>query len=62
MTDSAKARRNIENWKLHRWSGWPGAFCLDCGIEDPAEIELADGKEDGEYYCPPCLKGKVVTQ
>lgn len=20
-----------------RWSGWPGAFCLDCGMEDPDE-------------------------
>ena len=27
----------------HRWSGWPGAWCLDCGCEDPAEIALADG-------------------
>lgn len=25
----------------HRWSGWPGAWCLDCGIEDPREICLA---------------------
>ena len=22
----------------HRWSGWPGAWCLDCGIEDPLEL------------------------
>lgn len=21
----------------HRWSGWPGAWCLDCGIADPRE-------------------------
>lgn len=27
----------------HRWSGWPGAWCLDCGCEDPVEIALADG-------------------
>lgn len=27
----------------HRWSGWPGAWCLDCGIEDPHEIALAEG-------------------
>jgi hypothetical protein len=27
----------------HRWSGWPGAWCLDCGAEDPREIALADG-------------------
>lgn len=22
----------------HRWSGWPGAFCLDCGVEDKDEL------------------------
>lgn len=22
----------------HRWSGWPGAWCLDCGQEDQNEI------------------------
>lgn len=27
----------------HRWSGWPGAWCLDCGCEDPIEVELANG-------------------
>jgi hypothetical protein len=27
----------------HRWSGWPGAWCLDCGIEDPHETALALG-------------------
>lgn len=25
----------------HRWSGWPGAWCLDCGINDPYEYCLA---------------------
>ena len=30
----------------HRWSGWPGAWCLDCGREDPLERALADGKVD----------------
>lgn len=30
----------------HRWSGWPGAWCLDCGREDPVEQALADGKVD----------------
>lgn len=25
----------------HRWSGWPGAFCLDCGMEDADELDLA---------------------
>lgn len=27
----------------HNWSGWPGAWCLDCGIEDPYEEALATG-------------------
>lgn len=22
----------------HSWSGWPGAYCLGCGIEDAQEI------------------------
>ena len=25
----------------HNWSGWPGAWCLDCGIDDPWESALA---------------------
>lgn len=32
--------------KEHRWSGWPGAWCLDCGAEDPCEIALADNEID----------------
>lgn len=31
------------NMESHRQSGWPGAWCLDCGIEDPTEIALANG-------------------
>jgi hypothetical protein len=27
----------------HRWSGWPGAFCLDCFAFDQTEQCLADG-------------------
>lgn len=27
----------------HHWSGWPGAYCLKCGTEDPLETALADG-------------------
>lgn len=26
----------------HNWSGWPGAWCQICGIEDKNEICLAD--------------------
>jgi hypothetical protein len=32
----------------HRWSGWPGAWCLDCGKEDPMERILADGLVDDD--------------
>ena len=30
----------------HHWSGWPGAYCLHCGAEDPIEIALADNTYD----------------
>ena len=30
----------------HRWSGWPGAWCLDCGADDPFEVALAKGEWD----------------
>ena len=29
----------------HRWSGWPGAWCLDCGASDPLEQSIP---------CPDC--------
>lgn len=32
----------------HRWSGWPGAWCLDCGCDDPREVALLDGMIDDE--------------
>lgn len=33
----------------HRWSGWPGAWCLDCGTADLCEQALADGAIDFTY-------------
>ena len=33
----------------HRFSGWPGAWCFDCGIEDQTEICLAE--HDVILYC-----------
>lgn len=33
-------------YKGHRWSGWPGAFCLDCFQEDGMEIAVADNAYD----------------
>lgn len=48
----------------HRWSGWPGAWCLDCGCDDPAETALANGdyvevpddSEQGSHFEFPNLK------
>jgi hypothetical protein len=31
-----------EGPEVHWWSGWPGAYCMKCGIEDPNEICFAD--------------------
>lgn len=30
----------------HRWSGWPGAWCLDCGAPDLREQCLSDHPDD----------------
>lgn len=27
--------------KAHNWSGWPGAWCFNCGQECKAELEFA---------------------
>lgn len=34
---------------FHRWSGWPGAICLVCGIEDQNEICVAE--HDVALHC-----------
>jgi len=50
--------------KPHHWSGWPGAHCLDCGIEDPAEICLADRHGDNctrkECQHTPCTMSNML--
>jgi hypothetical protein len=33
----------------HRWSGWPGAWCLACGKEDGQEIDLAGPPEETHH-------------
>jgi hypothetical protein len=30
----------------HSWSGWPGAWCLDCGADDPYELAMGDDRID----------------
>ena len=44
----------VEPYDTHRWAGWPGAFCLDCGIEDPVEIAIAYNMTDEPIDCPVC--------
>ena len=50
----------------HRWSGWPGAWCLDCGREDPYEQALADKRIDCDAYghlmISPELHAELQTQ
>jgi hypothetical protein len=50
---SAAAARLFAEQRLHRWSGYPGAWCLDCGIEDPREVCLAEG-HDIDCNLPGC--------
>lgn len=33
--------------KAHKWSGWPGAYCLVCGVEDMMEYAIGNS-----YYDP----------
>jgi len=30
-----------ETKRKHLWSGWPGAFCFACGLEDATELAQA---------------------
>lgn len=43
----------------HRWSGWPGAWCIDCGCEDPREIGLAEGNYELDANDIPIVKVTV---
>ena len=36
-----------KNHKGHWWSGWPGAYCMKCGVDDPLEWAVGNG-----YYDP----------
>lgn len=37
----------------HRWSGWPGAWCLDCGDPDPMELALIGVKREATECAEP---------
>ena len=52
----------------HNWSGWPGAFCLKCGREDPTERAVALNEMDpytGEWISEEakerCIKANVCA-
>lgn len=50
--------------KKHQWSGWPGAFCLNCGAPDQNEICI--GIHDKlDYVCTICgehwPQGECIT-
>jgi hypothetical protein len=46
----------------HNYSGWPGAYCLNCGQEDPEELELADiPEEELTHLRVPCKKPKELN-
>lgn len=32
--------------KGHWWSGWPGAWCMRCGVEDAMENAIGEGWYD----------------
>jgi len=38
---SKKLKDRDARWNSHKWSGWPGCYCLDCGIDDPQELAIA---------------------
>lgn len=57
----------------HNWSGWPGAWCLDCGAEDQREVCLAQAcgvvhvwfaqeDEDGPLPRPPLCPNKPCPE
>jgi hypothetical protein len=31
----------LERHDGHWWSGWPGAWCMGCGVGDPSEVCLS---------------------
>ena len=48
--------------KEHHWSGWPGAYCLDCGRGDAWEWAIAMGAYDvieKKFY--PCFEENMTA-
>jgi hypothetical protein len=45
----------------HNWSGWPGAYCLNCWIDDPMEECLAT--DNGlTFVCGICNEQEPMTK
>jgi hypothetical protein len=49
----------------HRWSGWPGAYCQECGVEDAAENALGQNwitfeSDDSITWKDPLLREYVT--
>lgn len=36
----------VELKNQHRWSGWPGAYCMKCGSDDSMEVAIGLGYFD----------------
>lgn len=53
---------NNENYIPHKWSGWPGAWCLDCGIGDKDELCVAQGHDPNECNDPTHRNGSCKNQ
>ena len=54
--------------RSHHWSGWPGAYCLKCGAEDPMEIAIGENwydpcedRWDSEEHRQQCLAANVCS-
>lgn len=46
----------------HRWSGWPGAYCMYCGAEDPMELALADNWFEPYTEIWDCEEHKILVE
>lgn len=50
IQNGAKKKEDLMS-NPHKWSGWPGAFCLKCGSEDPTENAIGLGWLDPGGPC-----------
>lgn len=48
--------------RAHHWSGWPGAWCLNCGASDPYEDALADDSIPYDDQGLPVITSEFAAQ